>query len=272
VLWRYTRGLLGFNVVNYWSRNMDNLLVGSFLGVTSLGYYSRAYSLMNIPVGQIRSVLYSVFLATLSRLQDDRERLASMWIIGNKASFLVAAPLAVSIATSAPALVETAFGAHWSQMAPVLALLAASIPAHILMLNSGALFQTFEATGRQFRWGVVFGVGSILGIVAGLPFGIVGVAAGLTIGNWVAIWFFVVPAMRLASIRLRDVLRSLGFIALASVAMAGAAIVPRLALAQSPAPLVLILQLAVGMTVYAVFILSGERQFLAVLKGRRRSP
>src|SRR4051794_12632355 len=32
----YTSNLIGFNVINYWSRNADNLLIGRFLGAVSL--------------------------------------------------------------------------------------------------------------------------------------------------------------------------------------------------------------------------------------------
>src|SRR5690606_9786616 len=36
------KNLLGFNLVNYWSRNADNLVVGKFYGMTDLGLYNRA--------------------------------------------------------------------------------------------------------------------------------------------------------------------------------------------------------------------------------------
>ena len=35
--YQYTRGLIGFNAINYWSRNLDNVLVGSCLGADALG-------------------------------------------------------------------------------------------------------------------------------------------------------------------------------------------------------------------------------------------
>ncbi|MEO7049791.1 MAG: oligosaccharide flippase family protein, partial [Ferruginibacter sp.] len=34
--------LVGFNLINYWSRNTDNLLVGKVYGATELGIYNRA--------------------------------------------------------------------------------------------------------------------------------------------------------------------------------------------------------------------------------------
>jgi O-antigen/teichoic acid export membrane protein len=44
----YTGNLTGFKFLNYFSRNLDNILIGRFLGVFSLGLYSRAYSIMSV--------------------------------------------------------------------------------------------------------------------------------------------------------------------------------------------------------------------------------
>ncbi|MCK4860242.1 MAG: oligosaccharide flippase family protein, partial [Candidatus Omnitrophica bacterium] len=35
--------LTGFSFVNYFNRNLDNLLIGKFLGPASLGFYNLAY-------------------------------------------------------------------------------------------------------------------------------------------------------------------------------------------------------------------------------------
>ncbi|RZK61878.1 MAG: hypothetical protein EOO85_32910 [Pedobacter sp.] len=47
VAYRYTKktigSLIGFNLVNYWARNTDNLIVGKVYGTNDLGIYNRAY-------------------------------------------------------------------------------------------------------------------------------------------------------------------------------------------------------------------------------------
>src|SRR5439155_15010723 len=50
-------GFAGFNIFNFLSRNLDNILVGRFLGETALGYYSRAYNLMLVPLSQVTNPL-----------------------------------------------------------------------------------------------------------------------------------------------------------------------------------------------------------------------
>src|SRR5207302_1799315 len=61
--------LTGFTVLNYLTRNFDNILIGRVLGSAPLGIYSRAYALLMLP-GQVNMPLAMVLLPGLSRLQN----------------------------------------------------------------------------------------------------------------------------------------------------------------------------------------------------------
>ena len=77
-LWAFSRGLVGFNAVNYWARNLDNVLLGGTVSSAQLGEYNRSYNLMMIPVGQIGAVLVRVLYPALTdagRAQAPRPRL-----------------------------------------------------------------------------------------------------------------------------------------------------------------------------------------------------
>ncbi|TQN37952.1 hypothetical protein FHU33_4626 [Blastococcus colisei] len=107
------------------------------------------------------------------------------------------------------------------------------------------------------------------GIVVGLSHGIVGVAAGLLIANWISVWFFVVPALRLAAIRLQVMVRSVAFVTLAAILSMGAALVPRFTLYQSHSAIVLAAQLGASALVYLILIWFGERDYLIMARGKR---
>ena len=53
-LFGFSAYALGFNVVNYWGRNADNLLVGHFIGAHALGVYSRAYTPMLMSLARLQ--------------------------------------------------------------------------------------------------------------------------------------------------------------------------------------------------------------------------
>jgi len=54
-----------FNFINYFSRNLDNLLIGKFLGSAPLGYYNKSYSLMMLPVSNLTHVITPVLHLSL---------------------------------------------------------------------------------------------------------------------------------------------------------------------------------------------------------------
>ena len=66
--------LTGFGVVNYFARNLDNLLIGRFWGPAQLGLYARAYQLLLLPIDQMITPITAVAVPALSRLKDSPER------------------------------------------------------------------------------------------------------------------------------------------------------------------------------------------------------
>ena len=74
-LWSFSSRVMGSELVRYMSENSDKFLVARFLGATSLGFYSLAYRVLQLPLLMMEQG-GRVILPTFSRLQDDRERLA----------------------------------------------------------------------------------------------------------------------------------------------------------------------------------------------------
>lgn len=70
----FGKDLTAFNLVNYFSRNLDNLLIGKFYSLDLLGFYSKAYQLLLMPVQQIRGPIYNVSMPVLSSLKNDKEK------------------------------------------------------------------------------------------------------------------------------------------------------------------------------------------------------
>lgn len=68
----------GFNIVNYFARNADNVLIGRFYGSAQLGFYDRAYRLLLFPLQQLRDPLGRIMLPALARLQSDPERIGTL--------------------------------------------------------------------------------------------------------------------------------------------------------------------------------------------------
>ena len=64
-----------FSFCNYFSRNLDQLIIGKRFSMAELGYYDKSYRLMKLPLQNVTSVLNPVLHPVLSTLRDDKEQL-----------------------------------------------------------------------------------------------------------------------------------------------------------------------------------------------------
>ena len=63
----YSSYQMGFSFINYFSRNIDNLLIGRFIDSKALGFYDKSYKLMLYPVNKLTHVITPVLHPILSR-------------------------------------------------------------------------------------------------------------------------------------------------------------------------------------------------------------
>jgi O-antigen/teichoic acid export membrane protein len=68
---RLIGSLIGFNAVNYWARNSDNLIVGKWYGASDLGIFSRSYALLTIPLNLITGLFNNILFPSLKKLKSE---------------------------------------------------------------------------------------------------------------------------------------------------------------------------------------------------------
>jgi O-antigen/teichoic acid export membrane protein len=271
-LWRFSRGLVGFNALNYWSRNLDNLLLGATVSTSELGEYSRSYNLMMIPVAQMGGVIMRVMFPALARMRDQPERMSRAWsrAVG-AASGSFAVPLALTMAATAPALVRVLYGQKWMGMVPVLELLSVSAVPQIMCSATGGAYRAAGATDLLFRVGILGTVLTVVAIAVGLPWGTVGVAATFLINAWILVPVSVAPLARILRIPLRQLLAPV--IASWGSALATGAVellVRVLAPSSLAAWEILALQLGAGGTTYIATMWRSQSEVALLAKDRLR--
>jgi PST family polysaccharide transporter len=178
---RFGFGLTGFGFVNFFSRNLDNLLIGRVWGSYQLGLYSRAYQLLLLPIDQINSPIAAVAIPALSRIVDAEERYRQMYlrILANLA-IVTMAGTAFMIVT-ADWLIRIVLGPQWAEASRIF------VPLGIIGLlqpvanTTGWLLITQGRTHHMFQIGLVGGGLTIVSFLVGLPWGAVGVAVSYAV-------------------------------------------------------------------------------------------
>jgi len=175
---RFGGNLAAFNIVNYFARNLDKALLGRVWGADAVGFYTRGYNLMMLPIGTVAGPLGRVMIPALSRLQHDHARLGRAYGQAMELVALVTFPMMVGLAALAADVVPLVFGPQWGPVVPIFRVLCVTGIWQGIYSPIGWLFIASGRTDRLLRWGLFATPIICLGFWVGLPWGGVGVAAG----------------------------------------------------------------------------------------------
>ncbi|NQU85315.1 MAG: lipopolysaccharide biosynthesis protein [Mariniphaga sp.] len=144
-----------FNFINYFTRNGDNLLIGKFLGSTSLGFYDKSYRLMMMPVLNLTHVITPVLMPVLSKYQDDKDVVYNSYLKVVKILATIGFPLSVFLFFSSYEIVNIIYGSQWDQSIPVFKLISITIGIQIIYSSAGSVFQAINRTDLLFYYGII---------------------------------------------------------------------------------------------------------------------
>lgn len=163
--------------------SMDSLLLGKFFTADMVGLYTRAQSLMLLPLSQIMPALLSVSLPVMSRLAERSETLKGVFLDLLQLTVFTSSFITVFLVVGADWLIGIFLGPRWMEVSDVLRLLAGPclfIPLSTLCVAS------LTARGRGtalMRWSFQKNIITIFAMFAGIAWGAKGVAAALSIAS-----------------------------------------------------------------------------------------
>jgi len=143
-----------FNVICYFSRNLDKLLIGKHMGMSDLGYYEKSYRLMMLPLQNITQVVTPVMHPIFSDFQDDKMKLATSYERIIRFLAFIGLPLSVLLFFTAEEVTLIIFGNQWLPSVAVFRILALSVGIQIILSSSGSIFQAAGDTRSLFICGL----------------------------------------------------------------------------------------------------------------------
>jgi PST family polysaccharide transporter len=188
-------GYAGFNLFNFLSRNLDQILIGRTLGETTLGYYSRAYNLMLLPLSQVTNPLAQVMMPTLSRLVDDPPAYRAAYLGTVRRVMFLCCPLVMANVVGADWAVGLLLGPKWTPTVGIYAALGISALVQPVGNSTGWLFISQGRARDMFLWGIFSSVVVALSFLVGLQWGVLGLAWSYTLVQFLiispALWYWV---------------------------------------------------------------------------------
>lgn len=157
-----------FNVINYFSRNLDKLLIGKYMSMSDLGYYEKSYRLMMLPLQNITQVITPVIHPIFSDYQDDKQRLATSYERIIRFLAFIGLPLSVLLFFTAEEVTLIIFGHQWLPSVPVFQILSLSVGVQIILSSSGSIFQAAGDTRSLFVCGMFSSALNVAGMLIGI--------------------------------------------------------------------------------------------------------
>jgi PST family polysaccharide transporter len=251
----FSMNLFGTKVLNYWVRNIDYLLIGRILGSNPLGIYNRAYDIMLFPLVSVSQVLSRVMFPSFSIIQEDKERVASLYLRMTRTIALITFPMMLGLFVTVEPFVLAVFGPQWVAMIPVLRILSLVGMSQSIGTLTGNLYLSQGRADLEFRIGLFLKTNAILGIVIGLRWGIVGVAAGYAIASFVNAYPSFYFAGRLVNLTYWQLLRNVSAVLACALAMAAFVWVTGLIVPSSwPNWALLAAQVGSGVVIYLLLV------------------
>ena len=166
-----------YALINYVANNSGNLVVGRMFGPLSLGLYTKASQLLSLPTEQINEPIATVSIPALSRLADSPERYRQAYLrIMEKVIMVTMPAIALMMATS-DWVVRIVLGSQWNESAKIVVFMGIAAIFQPVMSTAGWLLVSQGRVRDMLRWSLINAPISILSIVVGLPWGVIGVAA-----------------------------------------------------------------------------------------------
>ena len=179
-IFSYSAYQFGFSLINYFSRNLDNMLIGRFMGSAQLGYYDKAYKLTGYPLSAFSSVIGSIIQPYMAEHQDEPDAIFNCFMKIEKLLSLVGAAVATVFLCASSEIIQVFYGPGWESAVPVFAVLGVSVYFQMMGNPSGAFFQSLGRTDYMFRVGLINTCITVVGLCVGLAGGsILTVAYGI---------------------------------------------------------------------------------------------
>ncbi|MDX6480012.1 MAG: hypothetical protein QOG85_522 [Gaiellaceae bacterium] len=170
-------------LLSYANLNADNVLVGRYLGSIPLGVYSIAYNVMFLPATRIAEPIQQVLFPAFARLQHDHVALRRAWVRGMELVAAVNVPAFLGMAVVAPDFVPVVLGERWVAAVPVLQFLCLAGAAQSFKTLNWSVLQAVGDSVRLVRFMAFSTLVTVGAFVAGLRWGVVGVAGLYAAGS-----------------------------------------------------------------------------------------
>lgn len=206
--------LIGFSSFVFFTRMLqhaanqgDKLITGKYLGAHSVGLIDKAQSMMVFPLQNVSHTIAGVMFPALSSLNGDLPKVRKVYLRCIGAISFVTFPMMAGMFAVSDAFILGILGSHWAELVPVFQIFCFAGIINSIATVSGAIYLSQGASKLQFKVNLVTRPLLILCVVAGIPWGVIGVSIGFVTAAWISGVYSMMKAWLLIDLSYKDVFR-----------------------------------------------------------------
>lgn len=159
------------NVIVYFTKNLDKLVIGKYFNLAQLGYYEKSYRLMMMPVENISYVFGPVMQPVLKEISSNIPMLYEKYKKLLSVISLISFPLSIYLFFASQDLIYLFFGHNWEPAIMPFRLLSASVGFLILLATTGPLYQVTNNVRIMLVVCIIEAIWSLIALFAGIKLG-----------------------------------------------------------------------------------------------------
>ena len=168
---KFTKNQLLFTILNYFSRNSDNLLVGRFLGPVSIANYQKSFQLLTMPTTVFLGVITPVLQPILSQHQENVKLIRETFFKIIHVLALLAFPITVFMMFNSQEIIFFLFGNKWYGAVIPFTILSFSLWAQMLNAATTSIFMARNHSSNLLINGVISIIIMVPSVIIGIYFG-----------------------------------------------------------------------------------------------------
>lgn len=155
ILGKYSLFQLLYNVLIFFCRNADNLVIGACFGDEQLGFYDKAYTLSLYPNSIFTNLITSSLHPYVRGYKNDWKALCNKLISLLKVLSWAGILISTICFWASKEIILILFGFNWENSIPLFKVLATCIWAQMLFCVAGSVFLGIEKTNKTFLCGII---------------------------------------------------------------------------------------------------------------------
>lgn len=255
----FATGMHVKRLLDFGAQSIDNLIVGKLMGMSALGHYDRAFSLMNRFLSRLNTAGPSMMFRIFAVINEDPERFRRAYGKVLLSASLLGFPAFAVLIAVAPQLMTVLFGERWGPAAAPFQILCAAGALRILNTYASSAIQAAGRVWSEVNRQIIFIILIVASLVALREWGPAGAAAGVFIATLTMTVLMHTLLIRVAHLRWAELLRpqipgllcSAGMVAIVLLVEYGL----RARLETPPGWLLLAVQAVAAAAFYACFLL-----------------